>query len=302
MEGKRVTIKYQYYQLCTIIGDETTEYTYDLKNWISTVNDLSLEDRIKEISEISGRLEDVARVHNDEFYVLNFMRLDVVSNTYVLSPETRARHVDLEDNEYIGKNTVVLYDPRHNVAMVQCNRGSYGVFALQSYINSFINNGDLCYFRPIDYDYDNVDLNRKQFMKLDVRFANTRELKSKDSKVFEDIIELCNEVECITAHIEFGLGYNYSRQKELEPETMQQIIKEIRSEDNREIVSAARVTISDDEKSEVFDLLQNILSDKISYTVPPRGELAFALLSVNMAKKYSEGGTRARVANILVRG
>ncbi len=302
MDGKRVAIKYQYYQLCTIIGDETTEYTYDLKEWIKSVNDVALEDRIKEISEITGRLEDVARVHNDEFYVLNFMRLDVVSNTYVLSPETRARHVDLGENEYIGKNTVVLYDPRYNIAMVQCNRGSYGVIALQSYINSFIKGGNLCYFRPIDYDYDNVDLNRKQFVKLDVRFANTRSLVSKDSAAFEDIINLCNKVECRTAHIEFGLGYNYGRREELEPETIQNIIREIRSEDNFGIISAARITLSDDEKSEIFDLLQNILNDKINYTVPPRGELAFSLLSRNMAKKYSEGGTRARVANILRRG
>ena len=298
MDGKRVAIKYQYYQLCTIIGDETTECSFDLREWINNVNDLLLEDRVKEINEISGRLEVVARVHSNEFYVLNFMRLDVVSNTYVLSPETMARHVDLGENEYIGKNTVVLYDPRYHVAMVQCNRGSYGVFALQNYINSFINNGNLCYFRPIDFDYDNVDLIRKQFVKLDVRFANTRALVSRDSAAFENIINLCNQVECRTAHIEFGLGYNYGTH-ELEPETMQGMIREIRSEDNREVISSARITLSDDEKSEVFDLLQNILNDKINYTVPPRGELTFTALSQSMAKKYNDGGARARIANIL---
>ena len=302
MDGKRVTIKYQYYQLCTIMGDETTEYTYDLREWIGKVNELSLEERIKELSEISGRLEDVGLVCNDEFYVLNFMRLDVVSNTYVLEPDTRARHVDLGENEYIGKNTVVLYDPRYNVAMVQCNRGSYGIFALQNYINSFIADGNLCYFRPIDFDYTDNDLQKKQFLKLDVRFANTRGLVSRNCTAFEDIIKLCNQVECKTAHLEFGLGYNYGHKDELEAETMQGIIKEIRSGDNRGLISSARITLSDDQKSEVFDLLQNILNDKISFTVPPRGELAFATLSNSMAKKYSEGGARARMAVILRRG
>lgn len=302
MDGKRVTIKYQYYQVCTIVGTEQTEYAYDLREWIGAIHDLSLEERIKEIGDISGRLEDVTLVHNDEFYALNFMRLDVISNTYVLAPETRARHIDLQENEYIGKNTIILYDPRYNVAMIQCNRGSYGVIGLQSYINSFIENGRLCYFRPIDYDYDNMLSKNKQFLKLDVRFANTRQLVSKNSKAFERIIDLCNKVECRTAHLEFGLGYNYGRKEELEPETIQGIITEIRDENNMGLISAARITLTDDQKSEVFDLLQNILSDKIYYVVPPRGELNFYTLSTRMAEKYAEGGTWARIANILARG
>ena len=144
MDGKKVAIKYQYFRLCTIEGDDTTDFSFDLRPWINRLVDMKLEDRIKEISDISGRLEKVASV-NREFYALNFMRMDVVSNTYVLASDTSARHVDLDENEYIGKNTVVLYDPRFHVVMVQCNRGSYGVVALQSYINSFIEDGKLCW-------------------------------------------------------------------------------------------------------------------------------------------------------------
>ena len=299
MDGKRVAIKYQYFQLCTIQGDDTTDLPFDLRPWIERLVHIGLEDRIQEINDISGRLEDIALV-NGELYALNFMRMDVVSNTYVLAPDTRARHVDLDENEYIGKNTVVLYDPRFHVAMVQCNRGSYGAAALQNYINSFINDGNLCYFRPIEYDYDRVDLNNKRILKLDVRFANTRNLVSRDSVAFERIIEACNQTECRTAHLELGLGRSYVQTDELEPETMQGIIREVRSEDNRGLVSSAHVTLSDDQKSEVFDLLQNILNDKINYVVPPRGELAFRLMSNRMADKYSEG-TRARVAGILAR-
>lgn len=299
MDGKRVAIKYQYFQLCTIQGDDTTDLPFDLRPWIERLIDIGLEDRIQEINDISGRLEDIALV-NVELYALNFMRMDVVSNTYVLAPDTRARHVDLDENEYIGKNTVVLYDPRFHIAMVQCNRGSYGAVALQNYINSFIDDGNLCYFRPIEYDYDRVDLNNKRILKLDVRFANTRNLVSRDSVAFERIIKACNQTECRTAHLELGLGRSYVQTDELEPETMQGIICEVRSEDNRGLVSSAHVTLSDDQKSEVFDLLQNILNDKINYVVPARGELAFGLMSNRMADKYSKG-TRARVAGILAR-
>lgn len=299
MDGKRVTIKYQYYRLCTIKGDETTEVPFDLRYWIEQLQRIELEDRIREINDISGRLEDIALV-KDEFYVLNFMRMDVISNTYILAPDTRARHVDLDENEYIGKNTVLLYDPRFHIAMVQCNRGSYGAIALQNYINSFICDGNLCHFRPVEYDYDRVDKNNKRVLKLDIRFANTRNLVSRDSAAFERIIDACNQTECRTAHLELGLGRSYSRTDELEPETIQGIICEIRREDNRGRISSAFVTLSDDQKSEVFNLMQNILNDKINYEVPPRGELAFGLMSKRMAERYHEQ-TRARIANIFAR-
>lgn len=298
MDGKRVSIRYQYYQLCTIIGDQTTEYTYDLREWIEKVNELPLEERIKETGDITGRLEFVGLIH-DEFYALNFMRLDVVSNTYILAPDTQAKHVELGENEYIGKNTVVLYDPRFHVAMVQCNRGSYGVFGIQSYINTFNSDGRICYFRPIEYDYDKFDIKNRHYLKLDVRFSNTRALVSKNSTSFEKLLDFYGKTECRTAHIELGLGYNYSRSEELEAETIQGIIREIRSADNKALISSAKITLSDDKKSEIIDLLQNILNDKINYVVPPRGELAFPDMANAMAQKYDEGGIRARVANIL---
>ena len=299
MDGKKVAIKYQSFRLCTIDGDDTTDFSFDLRPWINRLVDMKLENRIKEISDISGRLENVASV-NREFYALNFMRMDVVSNTYVLASDTSARHVDLDENEYIGKNTVVLYDPRFHVVMVQCNRGSYGVVALQSYINSFIEDGKLCYFRPIEYDYDNVDMGKKRIVKLDVRCANTRQLVSQDSAAFEKIIEACNQTECRTLHLELGLGRSYKSTDELEPETVQEIIQEVRNEKNRSVVTSAYVTLKDDQKSEIFNLLQNILNDKINYTVPPRGELGFKLMSRRMAGKYLEN-TRARIANLLAR-
>ena len=299
MDGKRVAIKYQYFRLCTIAEDETTDLPFDLRPWIDNLFDMKLEDRIKEINEISGRLENIDLVKN-EFYALNFMRMDVVSNTYVLASDTGARHVDLDENEYIVKNTVVLYDPRFHIAMVQCNRGSYGVIALQNYINSFINDGNLCYFRPIEYNFDKVDLSKKRILKLDVRFANIRQLVSQDSAAFEKIIEVCNQTECRTAHLELGLGRSYTSTDELEPETIQGIIQEVVSEKNRGVVSSAYVTLSDDQKSEIFNLFQNILNDKISYIVPPRGELGFNLMANKMADKYS-AESRMRVANILAR-
>ena len=207
-DKKRVTIRFQYYQLCTFDGDSYTEDLYDLIGWIEKVTNLSLKERKREISGIEGRLEIVEPVLNDTMYALNFMRLDVLSNTYIVKPDKRAKHVDLEENEYIGKNTVAIYDPKYSVLMLQCNRGSYGVSGIESYINSFNDSDELCYIRPISYELPEKVLNDAPALKLDVRFANTRQVNVKNSRLFAKIIDACNQMECYTAHFEFGLGHN----------------------------------------------------------------------------------------------
>lgn len=296
-DKKRVGIKYQYYQLCTFEGNEYTESLYDLLDWMFRMEQLTYEERVHEVNGIEGRIENMISVHANMFYALNFMRLDVVSNTYILEKDSKARHVDLRENEYIGKNTVVLYDPNMSIAMVQCNRGSYGVHALESYINSFNEGHSLCYFRPINNDLKLEDLGDKHTLKLDIRFANTRQFKPRNSQFFEKIIDACNQVECYTAHIECGLGY--IKGEELEKETIYDIASDLKNEENIGTVSSARLTLNEDQKSSVYDLFDSIYYDKIDFIVPPRKELSFRDMSAAMVEKYYEGGSRRKIHSIL---
>ena len=296
-DKKRVTIRFQYYQLCTFDGDSYTEDLYDLIGWIEKVTNLSLKERKREISGIEGRLETVKPVLNDTMYALNFMRLDVLSNTYIVKPDKRAKHVDLEENEYIGKNTVAIYDPKYSVLMLQCNRGSYGVSGIESYINSFNDSDELCYIRPISYELPEKVLNDAPALKLDVRFANTRQVNVKNSRLFAKIIDACNQMECYTAHFEFGLGHN--KGEELKKDTIVEAVRVVKDPANKDAVSAARLTLSDDQKSNVFDLIDNIYDDKIDFTVPARGELGFKTMKDSMIEKYDEKGSRAKIYSIL---
>lgn len=296
-DKKRVTIRFQYYQLCTFDGDSYTEDLYDLIGWIEKVTNLSLKERKREISGIEGRLEIVEPVLNDTMYALNFMRLDVLSNTYIVKPDKRAKHVDLEENEYIGKNTVAIYDPKYSVLMLQCNRGSYGVSGIESYINSFNDSDELCYIRPISYELPEKVLNDAPALKLDVRFANTRQVNVKNSRLFAKIIDACNQMECYTAHFEFGLGHN--KGEELKKDTIVEAVRVVKDPANKDAVSAARLTLSDDQKSNVFDLIDNIYDDKIDFTVPARGELGFKTMKDSMIEKYDEKGSRVKIYSIL---
>ena len=57
--------------------------------------------------------------------------------------------------------------------------------------------------------------------------------------------------------------------------------------------------MSDDQKSNVFDLIDNIYDDKIDFTVPARGELGFKTMKDSMIEKYDEKGSRAKIYSIL---
>lgn len=291
--ANRVTIKYQFYEVCCMAGDSETENLYDLSAWGDKVNVLSLADKIKQANGITGRLESRLIGVKGMYEAYNFMRLDVVSNTYKVKENTAAEHIDLENDEYIGKNTVMLYDPRFHIAMVQCNRGSYGVAGIVSYINQFNTSDDACYFRPIANDFSDNML-RNRLTRLDVRFANIREFRPYNSRNLERILESCNEFQGLTAHIEIGLGYD--RGSSLNSETISEVISDIRA--NRRSVSSAKLVMDDDTRSSIFDLFDNIDHENISYKVPPRAELGFEFMANEMAYRYDEEA-RARVVNNL---
>lgn len=299
-KSKYVSVNFLYYQLWTVGQGE--DGLYDLTDWLNMINNLDYAERVKTVNDITGRVEDIAGLAVDnEIYALNMMRMEEVSDTYVLTEDAEAKHVDLDENEYIGRNTVFLYDNRRKIVMVQCNRGGYGVSGIESYINSFYEDGPHCHFRPIENRFVLNNNPNRHYFKLDVRFANVREFRAHNSIEFERIINAFNQADCLTAHIEMGVGYNYNRENELSGEAIQNAIMDIMDENNRTCISSARVTLTDDQKSEIFNLFDNIMMDKISFTIPPRGELGFEVMANRMYEIY-EDATRARIYNVLREG
>ena len=149
--SRTVKVKCRYYQVREMINDEVTENIFDLRSWIASVPQTDLEDRCKEENAVKGRVEEVVRVGDSEVYAMNFMRMDEVSTSYILKEADPAEHIDLEEGEYIAKNTVCLYDADDGIIMIQRNRGGYSEKAIQSYINMFLDK-DKCCLLPIMVD------------------------------------------------------------------------------------------------------------------------------------------------------
>lgn len=295
MASGKTVIKYQFFEVCSLAVDKETEELFDLSEWGQRVDGFTLTQKLKAVNEIKGRLEGRISVGQSPYEAYNFMRLDELSNTYKVKENKEAEHIDLADDEYIGKNTVVLYDPAEHIAMVQCNRGSYGVEGIVSYINQFALPNRLCYFRPVFCNFTDY-MDAKKIVKLDIRFANTRNFTAYNSKCLERIVEACNEMEGLVANVSIGLGY--AKNKALDAETVSAAVSDLRDKRNRECIGPTRIVLKDDVRSSVYDLFDNIDHELITYKIPPRGELSFEEMANAMAKRYQDE-SKERIWNSL---
>lgn len=84
-----------------------------------------------------ARLADISIDVNTQFYHLIFERLD-----YVLPSRTtlhgESTVIDLEEDEYIGHDASVLYDPENHILMVQRNRSSLSPSGIEKCIRSLL--------------------------------------------------------------------------------------------------------------------------------------------------------------------
>lgn len=295
--AKTVKIKCKYYQLRAVVNGEITEQLYDLRQWINNIEDITLPLRMRTVNNITGRLEDQALLGDAECYILNFMRMDEYSTVYKVKENHPAEHVDInvEQNEYIAKNTVVLYDANNGIFMIQSNRGSYAEKSIQSYINSFFDVQQCCLL-PI---FDNINFmgDETEYMRLDVGLANIREFEATNNSSFEYFIDGLNRIGGASAHIEIGIGYN--RKKRLNSDEMRIAIADLIN--NRGCVTSAKVKLSDDQKSGVYDIFDNLCSDDIICTIDNRtGGITFDVLARRMYDKYIYEHARERVLATLI--
>lgn len=282
MKNRVKKSKCTYFEVVSTNEETGDEELYDLRLWLARINGVTLADRKKEMnSGDEGRLERILAIQQG-IYALNFMKLDVASDAYKVKENEKAEHIDLKDDEYIGKNTVALYDPERHIIMVQNNRGSFNASSIETYIQQ-TNEGEKCYLRPIANQFEIEACDNHVIRKIDVRCSNVRQFEPEGSATFERIIETCNDLDALTVHVEIGLGYE--RNTSLNNETVREVAETVRR--NAGCVSSAKMTLIDDEKQCVYDLFHNWDYDVLDFVVPERGELSFEVVARKMYETYS---------------
>lgn len=286
--SKKTTLRFQYFRCCYFEGNEDTNHPYDLFPFWKSLEGESLTDRIKEFNGIKGRLEQCYRFpHHPNLLALRFMRLDEMSDAYTVKPDAAARHVDLEDDEYLGKNTLALYDANSKVIMIQSNRGGFSWNNIMGYINSFAFMEETkCCLVPL---LDSQDLIQKinnggKVTKLKISFTDVRRCNGNRSDDFKRSLDFARGLGCVTANFELGLGRKHER-----PMNSRRTIDFIRDvAENLGYISTARFRVESDDASEMIDILPSVLRTMIEVKLEARKGLDFDHATKQMVLKYNE--------------
>lgn len=288
MGSKKVAIKFKYYRVKRIINENRTE-NYDLQKFIQLVQAKEKPELKKFINGTSGRIEKI--INNENFYGLNFIRMDSISNEYKIKDNGEAEHIDLEDEEYIGKNTVAMYDSLNHVLMIQSNRGGFTDAAIQNYINSWEEElRTRIVLTPLVNNVDRNAIRRNAIRRLEIAIEDVSLCSPRHSVNFMGINNSMKNIGNKTAYIKLGVGK--AKNLKLDDDEVLNIYDDV--VENSNAIKSAKAAIVENGKSSLIDLLENLEHSFIEFTIEERGELKFTDMFNEMIKVYKDS-VRKRV-------
>lgn len=278
--SRKIKIVCQYFNVRTFEDSKDAE-AFDLIPWLTKISELSLQDRIKPIGRDKGRLDAI--VGRDSFYALNFIRMETYSSTYIVSNEENAKHVDIDINEdeYIGKNTVALYDSEHAILMLMRNQGGFSAHTITNYINSFYEE-PVCVLEPIKIKKDFLN-EKNKFGKIELKISNVQDYVCTKGSAYETVLQNAKNMDAETFLFEFSVGRK--KHQKLDPTIVRTIISDAYS--NMGAVSIARVKMEDEEGTAVYNLFENVKNTMLMLEADKNGEIPYKMIAEEMLKLYS---------------
>ncbi|PHU40203.1 hypothetical protein CSX00_07175 [Pseudobutyrivibrio ruminis] len=277
--GKKINITCKYYLVKTYteVSAENNSL-YDLRKWINEIRKHSLSDRIIDLgNNTKGRVENISI--RDDFYALNFVRMDTYSSTYIVSEDEQAKHVDIEDDEYIGKNTVAVYNSKSSVLMLMSNVGGFSANTVTTYINSFFDE-PVCVLSPIKFNKDFTRATNK-YGKITIKIKNINDYRPSKDAPYEDVLIQAQKIQAETMSFEFSVR---KKDEYLNANVVRTIISD--AFDNMGAVSIARVKMQDEQGTALYNLFENVKHCNLSLETNEKGEIAFKAIASAMVEHF----------------
>ncbi|RHO93754.1 hypothetical protein DW019_14700 [Clostridium sp. AF37-5] len=278
--ARKVSITCEYYYVKKYIDNKECDELFDLRHWFTKISAYDLEKRVKPLGTEQGRMEDIKK--HDEIYSMNFVKMETYSSTYIVKKDEKAKHVDIDidEDEYIGKNTVALYDATKGITMLMKNRGGYSAYTITNYINSFYEQ-PVCYLEPVKFETDFYNPHSK-FGKVEIKISNAKQFVPTQGAPYEEALIKAAEMDAQTFAFEFSAGRK--KNAELDPKMVRTIITD--AFNNMGIVSIAKVRMTDEHGTALYSLFNNIKNDIIKMVADSKGEVSYIDLSKEMMKVY----------------
>lgn len=277
------TIKFNYFQIKKIIGNDGTPKIFDFAEFLADLYSKEILMKTQEIehSGLKYRIENILFNEENNLWYVRLMKMRDTNIPSKLKENIEAEPFHLEDDEYIGEDISFVYERESGIIMYQINRFSISPTKFQEILYSLNNNeNEKFVLMPISFIFDQKAFRKDYYKKIDISFANLNCLDIDEKTPLGKIMRSFNKVGGFSAHVTIGLGH--SKAETLNRDATQSIIDEAR--DNTLNIRGAKVTVKDDDdaKPEIIDLFDNVSCDYITFTLKSRETLDYDVLFRSM--------------------
>lgn len=277
-------VRYQYYKIVLLHKDENGEWKvksdFNMADWFAQINENGLMQRKIELQDCIATIERITL--DNTIYTARMFKLRDYNVPSKVKDGEASQEIPLEEDEYIGEDITLLYDRENGVCMFQSNRMSLSVNRVAEWINKDIEENYMVSFRPIIRKPTKNTFTGKQIRTINVTFANVEE--STTQRSLGEIIKGIKKFDGVTGQISIGVGRK--KDKGLNQENTLDLIEALNN--NREIVSSAKVKIRDGDQArvEIVDLFDDVLHDFITYDILYKKPLDFEQAKIKMFERY----------------
>ena len=199
---------------------------------------------------------------------------------------------DINSDEYLGLDVHMIYDTVTSVLMIQISRESLSETNIADYINFFahkfnmLNDSQTIFIDPLY----NTEINHSTMKakKIEIRFANIEKVTPPKSTSLSKVIESFNSFNGISGSISISVGKS-SKKNKLNQEQIDSTIEAVEKlkKDYPNCISTARLSYTENDKSYIYDLFDNILNDYGRINIETRSSLNYDDIEHEMIKLFT---------------
>lgn len=298
------TVRFDYYRVqCKKLNEKQELYfpLLDIEPILTKAVGLSVLDRTYQYGEEEARLQTV-KLRSEKFpsaiskdnkdgshrvWELQFIRIRKDYLPGVANSTGDFDILDLDDDEFIGEEVSVLYDPTLSVMMIQRNRNSLSPSGIETYFNEVIPE-DKMILKPLHLPEHLRKMTEGKYYRS-LSFSLTDVPHFPDSKLssISSIIRSTRKLNAINIELRISLGQSAKKNDTLE---YKELIESINDLKNISEVKRLELKVKDsiDAKVETYDLIDQRLMEGVTLKYSRQEKITHRRIYDKMLVLYSE--------------
>lgn len=283
---KTKIVNFNLFFVCGVVQEDYHEY-FPLRDLLDVLiedyNEFPSYKVVKNYNFDPIRIKSISPPQENGYYHIIMERLDdtKLQKTTIYGESI---DVDLEENEYIGHEVSILYDPFHHTMLIQRNISSLSPSGIERFFDSvlFDYTGEYCNFSLISA-IDRNTYDKAQNSNIYRQFA----IKVKGNQVDDLIRGLSSNSIDGAEYIEIIVSTKKSKKSELNQFRTRQLLDDWANDSNVEKLSV-KVKDDFDSKVESIDLIHQAIKRSLIYEYREAGQLNAQNIFLDMVRIYRD--------------